>query len=106
MTSSELEKQRELNEKLENDLLQMEAHNPKPVPVDYLPEDPDALAGLDLGKKTVCVFLAYRIRMLTALMRLRHVPVRVCVNANADDVCERVRMRLVGCDDDESMVKI
>ncbi len=30
----------------------------------------------------------------------------VCVNANADDVCERVRMRLVGCDDDESMVKI
>ena len=30
----------------------------------------------------------------------------VCVNANADDVCERVRMRLVRCDDDESMVKI
>ena len=55
MTSSELEKQRVLNEKLENDLLQMEAHNPKSMPVDYLPEDPDALAGLDLGKKTVCV---------------------------------------------------
>ena len=54
MTSSELEKQRALNEKLENDLLQMQAHNPKTVVFDAVSEDPDVLAGLDLGKKTVC----------------------------------------------------
>ena len=53
MTSSELEKQRALNEKLENDLLQMEAHNPKPTTGEPSSEDTDALAGLELGKKTV-----------------------------------------------------
>ena len=55
MTSSELEKQRDLNEKLENDLLQMEAHNPKTVVADPSLEDVDALAGLELGKKTVSI---------------------------------------------------
>ena len=64
MTSSELEKQRALNEKLENDLLQMEAHNPKTVVFDAVSEDPDVLAGLDLGKKTVCFWLIVP-RMLT-----------------------------------------
>ena len=53
MTSSELEKQRALNEKLENDLLQMETHNPKLVATEPSEEDGDALAGLELGKKIV-----------------------------------------------------
>lgn len=53
MTSSELEKERALNEKLENDLLQMETHNPKPVNTESVSEDADALAGLELGKKIV-----------------------------------------------------
>ncbi|KAJ3550102.1 hypothetical protein NM688_g5108 [Phlebia brevispora] len=52
MTSSELEKQRALNEKLENDLLQMEAHNPKATNAESQEQDDDALAGLELGKKT------------------------------------------------------
>ena len=57
MTSSELEKQQALNEKLENDLLQMEMHKPKSVPADPSLEDVDALAGLELGKKTVSLWL-------------------------------------------------
>lgn len=49
----ELEKQRALNEKLENDLLQIQTHNPgsKAVNGDSTPAADDVLAGLDLGKK-------------------------------------------------------
>ena len=50
---AELEKQRVLNEKLENDLLQVQTHNPTPHAPNGagVPEDDDVLAGLDLGKK-------------------------------------------------------
>ncbi|PSR81187.1 hypothetical protein PHLCEN_2v6522 [Hermanssonia centrifuga] len=48
---TELEKQRALNERLENDLLHMETHNTKTVNGDTTPADTDALAGLELGKK-------------------------------------------------------
>ena len=50
----ELEKQRALNEKLENDLLQIQAHNPAPKATANgydTPAEDDVLAGLDLGKK-------------------------------------------------------
>ncbi|KAF8919832.1 CASP C terminal-domain-containing protein [Mucidula mucida] len=49
-TANELEKQRDLNEKLENDLLSMNKHG---VNGDSIPsESSDVLAGLDLGKKS------------------------------------------------------
>ncbi len=51
MVQTELEKQRALNERLENDLLHMETHNTKTVNGDTTPADTDALAGLELGKK-------------------------------------------------------
>lgn len=51
-TSAELEKQRALNDKLENDLLQLETHKPKNVNGDATPAEDDVLAGLDLGKKS------------------------------------------------------
>jgi homeobox protein cut-like len=51
-TNSELEKQKILNEKLENDLLSMDNHKPNgDAPTSELGE-PDILAGLDLGRKT------------------------------------------------------
>ncbi len=54
-TANELEKQRDLNEKLENDLLSMNKHG---VNGDSIPsESSDVLAGLDLGKKSVGTFL-------------------------------------------------
>ncbi|KAK7692571.1 hypothetical protein QCA50_004201 [Cerrena zonata] len=52
---SELEKQRDLNERLENDLLQMDRHKPngrlsgRDTPVDS--SSADVLAGLDIGKR-------------------------------------------------------
>lgn len=49
---AELEKQRALNENLENDLLQMESHKPKAVNGDATPGDDDVLASLDLGRKS------------------------------------------------------
>jgi homeobox protein cut-like len=56
-TSSELEKQRILNEKLENDLLSMDKHRKPNMNGDVTPSDAtssqtDVLAGLDLGRKT------------------------------------------------------
>jgi hypothetical protein len=51
---AELEKQRTLNEKLENDLLQIQTHNPTPKTMldgQNTPAEDDVLAGLDLGKK-------------------------------------------------------
>ncbi|KAI0789119.1 CASP C terminal-domain-containing protein [Abortiporus biennis] len=49
-TEAELQKQKFLNEKLENDLLQMDKHKPNgDVSGAHTPADPDALAGLDLG---------------------------------------------------------
>ena len=51
---SELEKQRELNERLENDLLQMDRHKPnghssgRDTPID---SSADVLASLDIGKR-------------------------------------------------------
>lgn len=50
---AELEKQHVLNEKLENDLLQIQAHNPTPKVMNGTdtPAEDDVLAGLDLGKK-------------------------------------------------------
>lgn len=54
-TNDELEKQKELNEKLENDLLHMDKHNTnaRPDSNSPLPEltSLDALAGIELGKK-------------------------------------------------------
>ncbi|KAJ7703003.1 CASP C terminal-domain-containing protein [Mycena rosella] len=53
-TSTELEKQKILNEKLENDLVSMNSHKPNgdlpPAEIDST----DVLAGLDLGRKAVC----------------------------------------------------
>ncbi|KAI0768369.1 CASP C terminal-domain-containing protein [Irpex lacteus] len=49
---AELEKQRALNESLENDLLQMESHKPKASNGDATPGDDDVLASLDLGRKS------------------------------------------------------
>ncbi len=49
---AELEKQRALNESLENDLLQMESHKPKAPNGDATPGDDDVLASLDLGRKS------------------------------------------------------
>ncbi|ESK96561.1 golgi membrane protein [Moniliophthora roreri MCA 2997] len=46
-TSSELEKQKSLNEKLENDLLSMNNHKTNDTP-----DTSDVLSGLDIGKKT------------------------------------------------------
>ncbi|KAJ7079159.1 CASP C terminal-domain-containing protein [Mycena belliarum] len=52
-TSTELEKQRILNEKLENDLVSMNSHKPNGDPVSLSEVDStDVLAGLDLGRKT------------------------------------------------------
>lgn len=50
---AELEKQHVLNEKLENDLLQIQAHSPTPKITNGtdIPAEDDVLAGLDLGKK-------------------------------------------------------
>ena len=48
---AELDKQRVLNNKLENDLLQLETHNPKGINGDATPIESDVLAGLDLKKK-------------------------------------------------------
>ena len=49
---TELEKQRALNDKLETDLLQMNQRKPNGVVFDAgSDQPPDALAGLDLGKK-------------------------------------------------------
>ncbi|KAI0697242.1 CASP C terminal-domain-containing protein [Cytidiella melzeri] len=48
---AELEKQRALNENLENDLLQLDSHKPKAANGDAK-SDSDFLAGLDLGKKS------------------------------------------------------
>lgn len=51
---AELEKQRALNDKLETDLLQMEHRKPNGVIFDAAAGNdaqPDALAGLELGKK-------------------------------------------------------
>lgn len=54
-TNSELDKQKELNERLENDLLHMDKHNTTGRPGSHspLPEltSLDALAGIELGKK-------------------------------------------------------
>ncbi|TFY71941.1 hypothetical protein EVG20_g1056 [Dentipellis fragilis] len=58
-TSAELEKQRTLNERLENDLLQLEQHEPNgnanasgvDTPSSEAGADGDALAGIDLGRK-------------------------------------------------------
>lgn len=50
----ELEKQRVLNEKLENDLIQIQSHNPAPKATQNghdTPASDDVLAGLNLGKK-------------------------------------------------------
>ena len=49
----ELEKQRALNEKLENDLLQVQTHNSTSSTLNgtSTPAEDDVLAGLDLGKK-------------------------------------------------------
>jgi hypothetical protein len=56
-TSFELEKQKILNEKLENDLLSMDKHRKPNMNGDVTPSDAtssqtDVLAGLDLGRKT------------------------------------------------------
>ena len=63
-TESELEKQRALTEKLENDLLQMDQHQPQAEPsvkssIDSMSTfasmgntSGDGLAGLDFGKKS------------------------------------------------------
>jgi hypothetical protein len=58
---AELEKQRTLNERLENDLLQLEAHKAQRTSGDATPADgDDVLAGLDLGKKpAVCSLQSY-----------------------------------------------
>ncbi|TFK44378.1 CASP C terminal-domain-containing protein [Crucibulum laeve] len=50
-TSSELEKQKFLNEKLENDLLSMNKHSKPNGDTQHTEAGSDALAGLDLGKK-------------------------------------------------------
>jgi homeobox protein cut-like len=57
LTSSELEKQKALNEKLENDLLAMNKHSGSALNGDVTSSDAsasqtDVLAGLDLGKKS------------------------------------------------------
>lgn len=54
-TESELEKQRMLNEKLENDLLQMDQRKPNGEVGSDSPRlsSLDGLAGIELGKKTV-----------------------------------------------------
>lgn len=54
LTKAELEKQKTLNEKLENDLVSMDKHKPNGdvTPVSNV-ESTDGLAGLELGKKTV-----------------------------------------------------
>ena len=64
LTTSELDKQRVLNEKLETDLLSMNKHGSKPNEVaatddnaGAAPGDVDILAGLDLGKKSSSVRL-------------------------------------------------
>lgn len=56
-TDSELQRQRALNEKLENDLLQMDRHKPNgDASGSMTPAEAgtpaDALASLDLGKRT------------------------------------------------------
>lgn len=70
---AELEKQRALNDKLENDLLQLETHNPKGTNGDAAPADSDVLAGLDLGKKP-----AVRFQFLLAFLRASRADVDYC----------------------------
>jgi len=53
--TQELDKQRELNEKLENDLLSIDNQKDAYAPAE--PED-DALAGLDIGKRAVIHFIS------------------------------------------------
>ena len=48
---AELEKQRDLNERLENDLLQVQSSNPAMNTPNGDALEADALAGLDLGKR-------------------------------------------------------
>ena len=70
---AELEKQRALNEKLENDLLQIQTHNPTPkarANGQDTPSDDDVLAGLDLGKK-VTVSTALLLPCLACLLTQR-----------------------------------
>ncbi len=59
-TEADLQKQRVLNEKLENDLLQMDSHRPNGdasgAGTPDLGAPSDALAGLDLGKKSTVGF--------------------------------------------------
>ena len=57
-TETELEKQRMLNEKLENDLLQMDQRKPNGDAGSDSPQlgSLDGLAGIELGKKTVSTY--------------------------------------------------
>ncbi|KAJ7772547.1 CASP C terminal-domain-containing protein [Mycena maculata] len=52
VTSAELEKQKILNEKLENDLVSMNSHKPNGDLLASENDSTDVLAGLDLGRKT------------------------------------------------------
>ncbi|KAJ6587105.1 CASP C terminal-domain-containing protein, partial [Mycena vulgaris] len=58
-TSTELEKQKILNEKLENDLVSMNSHKPNGDVPPSETDSTDVLAGLDLGRKTVCSSSVY-----------------------------------------------
>ena len=65
-TEAELEKQRMLNEKLENDLLQMEQRKPNGEAGSDSPQlgSLDGLAGIELGKKTVRSLCGHQIDFL------------------------------------------
>ena len=77
-TESELEKQRTLNEKLENDLLQMDQRktdggiNGTHSPANGASASTDALAGIDLGKKTVRISDYYVVWEPKSDLRIGH----------------------------------
>lgn len=66
-TSAELEKQKILNEKLENDLLSMNSHKSNGDLTASNNDSTDVLAGLDLGRKPVRLRLCFRSRLIVYL---------------------------------------
>lgn len=100
----ELEKQRALNEKLESDLLQIQAHNPTHRATangQETPAEDDVLAGLDLGKKlmvgiphlydisslTESAWRNSRLRPGTARYHSHHLQThRYCLSSQANEI--------------------
>ncbi|KAF7361668.1 Golgi membrane protein [Mycena venus] len=63
-TTAELEKQKILNEKLETDLVSMNSHKSNGDLASEA-DSTDVLAGLDLGRKTACLFFCTSLHFLT-----------------------------------------